>query len=306
MVIKMSHYSVLLNESIQLLSIKDDGIYVDGTFGRGGHSLAILDKLNANGRLIAFDKDPEAIAYAREHIIDDRFTIVHGSFSSLLTSLSELKINKIDGLLLDLGVSSPQLDTKERGFSFRFDATLDMRMDNTHGQSAKEWINTVSEEDLAYVLWHYGEERFSRKIARAIIARRVDDPILTTKQLADLISENIHVKDKNQHPATRTFQAIRIFINNELGDLEKILMDAPTLLNKSARIVAISFHSLEDRIVKQAFNNLVRTDKLPKWVMVQDSEPEYKLIANKVKASDRELAENKRSRSAVMRSLEKL
>ena len=302
----MSHYSVLLDESIQLLAIKADGVYIDGTFGRGGHSLAILGQLNENGRLIAFDKDPEAIAYAQKYIIDTRFTIVHGSFSSLVSSLNELKINKIDGLLLDLGVSSPQLDTKERGFSFRFDAILDMRMDNTSGQSAKDWINTATEENIAHVLWHYGEERFSRKIARAIIAKRASNPIITTTALANLISENVHVKDKSQHPATRTFQAIRIVINNELGDLEKVLDDAPKLLNKGARIVAISFHSLEDRVVKQAFNHLVSTDKLPKWVMVQNSEPEYKLIAKKVKASEKELAANKRSRSAVMRSLEKL
>ncbi len=306
MVIKMPHYSVLLNESVELLSIKADGLYIDGTFGRGGHTQAILAKLNEQGRLIAFDKDPEAIAYAKEFILDKRFTIIHGSFSSLLSSLDGLKISKIDGLLLDLGVSSPQLDTQSRGFSFRFDAILDMRMDNTIGQSANEWINSANEEDIAYVLWHYGEERFSRKIAKAIIARRTQEPIVTTTQLAKLISENIHVKDKAQHPATKSFQAIRIFINNELGDLEKILLDSPKLLNKGARIVVISFHSLEDRIVKQAFNNLVSTDKFPKWVMVQNSAPEYKVIAKKIKASDKELAENKRSRSAVMRSLEKL
>ena len=302
----MSHYSVLLNESIELLSIKADGVYVDGTFGRGGHSQAILNKLNDNGKLIAFDKDPDAIKYAQEHLIDSRFTIIHKSFSSLKTSLEELNIKKIDGLLLDLGVSSPQLDVQTRGFSFRFEAILDMRMDNTCGQSAKEWINSATEEEIAHVLWHYGEERFSRKIARAIIAERSKELIITTTHLAKLISDNVHVKDKAQHPATRSFQAIRIFINNELSDLEKVLVDVPELLNKGSRIVVISFHSLEDRIVKQSFNDLVCNNKLPKWVMVQDSKPEYKVIAKKIKASDKEIIENKRSRSAVMRSLEKL
>ncbi len=302
----MSHYSVLLDESIDLLAIKPDGIYVDGTFGRGGHSQAILAKLGVNGQLIAFDKDPDAIAYAHEHMLDKRFRLIHDSFAELKQHLAALNINKIDGILLDLGVSSPQLDTVERGFSFRFDATLDMRMDNTRGQSAKDWINHASEEQIAHVLWHYGEERFSRKIAKAIVAKRAQKPIETTTQLASIISENIHVKDKAQHPATRSFQAIRIFINNELGDLETILNDIPELLNKNARIVVISFHSLEDRIVKQAFNNLSTAEKLPKWVMLPDKAPEYKVIAKKMKASHKELEENKRSRSAVMRCLERL
>lgn len=302
------HYSVLLQESIELLNIKPDGVYVDGTLGRAGHTRELLARLGQNGRLISFDKDPEAIKYANENIDDQRLQVVHASFASVTTKLQEMGINQVDGMLLDLGVSSPQIDTPERGFSFRFDAPLDMRMDNSKGISAAEWLNTASDVELADVFWRYGEEKFSRRIARAIVAVRDENPLLTTTQLANLINGLIPYKEKGQHPATRVFQAIRIQVNNELGDLEQILATAPNLLNVGGRMVVISFHSLEDRITKTKFAELASSDKLPKWVMIQQDEPisEYKIIAKKIKASSHEIAENGRSRSAIMRCLERV
>lgn len=301
------HYSVLLQESIELLDIKPDGVYVDGTLGRAGHTRELLARLGQNGRLIAFDKDPEAIKYANENIDDQRLQVVHASFASVAIKLQEMGINQVDGVLLDLGVSSPQIDTPARGFSFRFDAPLDMRMDNSKGISAAEWLSTASDVELADVFWRYGEEKFSRRIARAIVAVRDENPLLTTTQLANLINGLIPYKEKGQHPATRVFQAIRIQVNNELGDLEQILATAPNLLNIGGRMVVISFHSLEDRITKTKFAELASSDKLPKWVMIQD-EPisEYKIIAKKIKASSNEIAENGRSRSAIMRCLERV
>lgn len=301
------HYSVLLKESIDLLQVKSDGIYIDGTFGRGGHSQEILKLLGANGRLIAFDKDPEALAYAAKTINDNRFTLIHASFADLKAKLAEIGINSLDGVLLDLGVSSPQLDTPERGFSFRFDAPLDMRMDNTHGVSAAQWLNSGEETELANVFWRYGEEKFSRRIAKEIVKRRETQPLETTTQLAELVASVIPYREKGQHPATRVFQATRIQVNNELGDLEQILADAPKLLNLAGRMVVISFHSLEDRIVKTSFADYTSVDKLPKWVMIsEESSSEYKVIAKKIKAGNDEIAENSRSRSAIMRALERV
>ena len=223
------HYSVLLKESVDLLAIKPDGVYVDGTLGRAGHTRELLARLGVTGRLISFDKDPDAINYAQENIMDSRLSIVHASFATLSNTLKSMGITQVDGVLLDLGVSSPQIDTPERGFSFRFDAPLDMRMDNSKGISAAEWLNTVDEVELANVFWRYGEEKFSRRIARAIVATRAENPLLTTTQLANLISCLIPYKEKGQHPATRVFQAIRIQVNNELGDLEQVLIDTPDL-----------------------------------------------------------------------------
>ena len=301
------HYSVLLKESIDLLQVKSDGIYIDGTFGRGGHSQEILKLLGVNGCLIAFDKDPEALAYAAKTINDDRFTLIHASFADLKAKLTEIGINSLDGVLLDLGVSSPQLDTPERGFSFRFDAPLDMRMDNTQGVSAAQWLNSTEETELANVFWRYGEEKFSRRIAKEIVKRRETQPLETTTQLAELVASVIPYREKGQHPATRVFQATRIQVNNELGDLEQILADAPKLLNLAGRMVVISFHSLEDRIVKTSFADYTSVDKLPKWVMVsEESSSEYKVIAKKIKAGNDEIAENSRSRSAIMRALERV
>lgn len=300
------HYSVLLQESIELLNIKPDGIYIDGTFGRGGHSRVILEKLNADGRLIAFDKDPEAINYAKENFTDNRFKIIHASFASIKEQLLDLGINQIDGILLDLGVSSPQLDNAERGFSFRYDAPLDMRMDNSKGVTAAGWLLTASEEEMADVFWRYGEERFSRRIAKAIVREREIKVFTTTTELAKLVEAQIPYRERGKNPATRVFQAIRIQVNNELGDLEQILTDAPQMLALNGRFVVISFHSLEDRLVKTAFNEFATADKLPKWAMVTDEVAEFGVIAKKVRASMAEIDENSRSRSAVLRCLERL
>ncbi|HLX53832.1 MAG TPA: 16S rRNA (cytosine(1402)-N(4))-methyltransferase RsmH [Aquella sp.] len=303
---KEYHYPVLLKESIELLDIKPNGIYVDGTFGRGGHTKEILARLSKNGKIIAFDKDPDAHTYAVEHFKDKRLTLIHDSFANMMNCLASLGIKQVDGILLDLGVSSPQLDDEKRGFSFRFDATLDMRM-NTHcGVSAREWINSATERELADVLWNYGEERFYKKIAKAIVDKRQSTPIETTKELADLIDNTMPFKEKGKNPATRSFQAIRIFINNELGELELLLAQIPELLAINGVMVVISFHSLEDRIVKNAFNNLAKAKSLPKWVMAEPELPNYQVIAKKVKASASELEENVRSRSSILRAIKHL
>jgi 16S rRNA (cytosine1402-N4)-methyltransferase len=301
-----NHYSVLLKESINLLDIKSNGIYVDGTFGRGGHTREILNKLGQEGRLIAFDKDPFAHAYANEHFKDDRLILIHDSFANLTIHLKNMGITHINGVLLDLGVSSPQLDDESRGFSFRFDASLDMRMDNTTGISAKEWINQVDELELSNILWRYGEERFSRRIAKAIVVNRKNLPISTTKQLADIIVNAIPFKEKAKNPATRSFQAIRIFINNELNDLEQLLMQIPQFLAIDGIMVVISFHSLEDRMVKTIFNNLAKSKILPRWVTAMPELPDYRLIAKKVKASVCELEQNKTRRSSILRAIKRL
>jgi 16S rRNA (cytosine1402-N4)-methyltransferase len=303
---KEYHYSVLLKESIELLDVKPDGIYVDGTFGRGGHTKEILSRLGENGKIIAFDKDPDAHAYAKEHFKDERLTLIHDSFANMTNHLARLEINLVDGVLLDLGVSSPQLDDEKRGFSFRFDSPLDMRMNTHSGVSAKDWINSVTERELADVLWNYGEERFYKKIAKAIVDKRQSAPIETTRQLADVIDNAMPFKEKGKNPATRSFQAIRIFINNELGDLEQLLTQIPELLAINGIMVVISFHSLEDRIVKNAFNDLARTKNLPKWVMAEPELPNYEVIAKKVKASASELEENARSRSSILRAIKRL
>lgn len=300
------HYSVLLSESIALLQVKAGGVYIDGTFGRGGHSAAILAKLGPHGRLIAFDKDPDAISYAEQWVVDKRFTLIHDSFARLEVRLAELGIQEVDGVLFDLGVSSPQLDTPDRGFSFRFAAPLDMRMNNTVGDSAASWLATASEAELAEVFWRYGEEKFSRRIARAIVTQRAEHALLTTTDLAELVSRQIPYREKGQHPATRVFQAIRIKINDELSDLEAALVRVPKLLKIGGRMVVISFHSLEDRIVKTKFAEYATADCLPRWVMLSEIRPEYKIIAKKIKAASAEVAENSRSRSAIMRGLERV
>lgn len=297
------HYSVLLKESIELLNIKPDGVYVDGTFGRGGHTKEILARLGEDGKILAFDKDPDAHVYAKEHFKDKRLTLIHDSFANMKNHLARLEIERLDGILLDLGVSSPQLDNETRGFSFRSDGPLDMRMDTTNGVSAKEWINSVEEKELADILWNYGEERFSKKIARAIVDKRQVAPIETTKELADIIDNAMPFKEKGKNPATRSFQAIRIFINNELGDLKHILADIPQLLAVNGVMVVISFHSLEDRLVKNAFNDLAKAKHVPKWVMAEPELPPYEVIAKKVKASVSELEENVRSRSSILRAI---
>jgi 16S rRNA (cytosine1402-N4)-methyltransferase len=297
------HYSVLLNESIEALAIKSDGIYIDGTFGRGGHSERILAMLGSEGRLVAFDKDPQAIEYAEKYVDDQRFLIHHGSFTDMTWVLKHLEIEAVDGILLDLGVSSPQLDQADRGFSFMKDGPLDMRMDTSKGQSAADWIAIAEHGEMASVFRRYGEEKFSGPIASAILRAREKEVITTTAQLAKIIEDGTPKKDRNKHPATRVFQAIRIFVNNELGDVEDVLDQSVDLLNFGGRLVVISFHSLEDRIAKHFIRDKSKGKKIPKGVPVMgDAELGPLAIESKaIKASTAEISENARSRSAVMR-----
>ena len=300
----MQHYPVLLAQSIELLNIKVNGIYIDGTFGRGGHTHAILQHLGLDGRLIAFDKDMEAVKFAQDNIDDKRFIIIHDNFALFDQHLNKLGIQYIDGIILDLGVSTAQLLTPERGFSFRLEHELDMRMDNTSGITVRQWLSNVSESELSRILWSYGEERFAKVIARNIIKKRQESEIKTTTQLADIISQSR--KWSNKHPATKSFQALRIFINNELDNLELFLHKVTQYLNLHARLVIISFHSLEDRIVKQSFNHLATQEVLPKWINQIQAVPKYKIITKKLRANLTEIKENVKSRSAILRCLERI
>ncbi|MFP8967124.1 16S rRNA (cytosine(1402)-N(4))-methyltransferase RsmH [Pokkaliibacter sp. CJK22405] len=304
------HITVLLNEAVDQLVTDPEGVYIDGTFGRGGHSALVLERLGPNGRLIAIDKDPDAIAVAHQRFGDDsRFQIVHSSFADLVRIAEEQELTgKINGILLDLGVSSPQLDNPERGFSFNHDGPLDMRMDTTQGQSAAEWINSADEKDIADVFYLFGEERFSRRMARAIVERRSKMPITRTSELASIVSEANPAWEKGKHPATRAFQATRIFINKELEDVEACLAATPEVLASGGRLVVISFHSLEDRIVKRFMRDESRGKQLPRGLPVtQDSlNIRMRLLGKAQKASDSEVGGNVRSRSAVMRAAEKL
>lgn len=302
------HATVLLNEAVEALEIKPDGVYVDGTFGRGGHSRLILEKLGEGGRLVALDKDPTAIA-AGKAIGDARFQLVHSGFEHLGEVLRSLGIGKVDGVLLDLGVSSPQLDDEQRGFSFRFDAPLDMRMDTSRGQTAVEWLAAADENELTEVIRDYGEERFARQIARAIVAARQEREIVTTKQLSDLVAQCVRTREPGKNPATRTFQAIRIYINRELEELESVLPQCVDQLKPGGRIAVISFHSLEDRMVKHFLREAAQGDKLPKNVPIRAADvPQGKLrlVGKAVYASAEEVAANPRARSAVLRVAERL
>lgn len=307
--IHQHHIPVLLKEAVDLLITSPGGIYVDATFGRGSHSREILQHLNADGRLIAFDKDPEAIAYAKANIQDARFRIFHASFSSLQMVLQGLDIfGSVNGILFDLGVSSPQLDNPERGFSFVREGRLDMRMDTSQGVNAMDWLADIDEAELANVLWLYGEEKFSRRIARAIVTARNEKPITTTVQLAGIISRAIpRKKPQEKHAATRSFQAIRIAVNQELADLEKALPQALEALSVGGRLAAISFHSLEDRIVKQFIRQHEKGEELPHGLPIKGSHfhARLKTIGKPVKAGDAELNINPRARSAIMRIAEK-
>ena len=301
------HTTVLLHEAVEALAIKPDGVYVDGTFGRGGHSAKILQQLGANGRLIALDKDPAAIAVGQRWR-DARFQIVHSGFMRLDSVLRELDVAKVDGILLDLGVSSPQLDEAARGFSFRFDAPLDMRMDVSSGLTAAQWLATVDESFLAEVIRDYGEERFAKQIARAVVAARAVEPINTTQQLVELVSKTVRTREAGKNPATRTFQAIRIYLNQELEELEQVLPQCVAHLKTGGRLVVISFHSLEDRLVKHFIRDMVEADKLPRNVPIRASEVpqgKMKLIGRAVRAGDAELQVNPRARSAMMRVAER-
>jgi len=305
----MEHKAVLLDEALVALSIQPSGIYVDGTFGRGGHSGAILQQLGPEGRLLAVDKDPEAIVSAQQFAADSRFSITRGSFAELSEVTSAAGISgQVDGLLLDLGVSSPQLDDAERGFSFSQDGPLDMRMDPDSGQSAAAWLARAEADDIAKVLKEYGEERFAKRIARAIVAAREEQAITTTARLSDIVSKANPAWERGKHPATRSFQAIRIFINRELDDLLICLDQVLPMLAVGGRLAVISFHSLEDRIVKRFIRNLAKGDHFPPGVPVTQDQikPRMKMVGKAIRSGRQELTENVRARSATLRVAEKL
>ncbi|EJL93963.1 16S rRNA (cytosine(1402)-N(4))-methyltransferase RsmH [Pantoea sp. GM01] len=304
------HTTVLLDEAVNGLNIREDGIYIDGTFGRGGHSRLILSQLGEKGQLIAIDRDPQAIAAAAE-INDPRFSIVHGPFSALAEYVEERGLTgQIDGVLLDLGVSSPQLDDAERGFSFMRDGPLDMRMDPTRGQSAAEWLVSAEEADIAFVIKTYGEERFGKRIARAIVERNREQPMTRTKELATVIAAAMPVKDKFKHPATRTFQAIRIWINSELEEIDTALKGALSVLAPGGRLSIISFHSLEDRLVKRFMRDQSRGPQVPAGIPMTESQlkalggRELKTLG-KLIPGEAEVNENPRARSSVLRIAER-
>ena len=303
----LSHQTVLLREAVEALAIKPAGVYVDGTFGRGGHSRAILEQLGPNGRLIAFDRDPQAIA-AAQAMSDSRLTIVHRAFGDLAPVLCEVGVSAVDGVLLDVGVSSPQIDEAARGFSFRFDAPLDMRMDTTRGETAAEFLATAGIKDITEVIRNYGEERFAFQIAKKIVATRGERPLATTGQLAALVRETVRTREPGQDAATRTFQALRIHVNQELEQLAVVLPQALDALRVGGRLVVISFHSLEDRIVKRFMRDEASLDRLPKNLPLRSVDlplPRLRLVGKPVKAGDDEVAANPRARSAVMRVAEK-
>jgi 16S rRNA (cytosine1402-N4)-methyltransferase len=303
-----SHTAVFLEEAVEGLNLRADGIYVDCTFGRGGHSRAILAHLGATGRLIAMDRDPAAISAGGE-IGDRRLTLVHEAFGRLRSVLNAAGVTYVDGVLLDLGVSSPQLDEAARGFSFRTDAPLDMRMDPTRGITAAQWLATATEAHIREVIKNHGEERFAKQIAAAIVAARARGPVGTTRQLAALVAEAIPTREPRQDPATRTFQALRIHVNQELEELSLVLPQSVELLAPGGRLVVISFHSLEDRMVKRFMREEARGDRLPRRLPVRrrDIAPARLRIAGRaVRASAAEIAANPRARSAVMRVAERV
>ena len=302
------HQPVLLEEAVSSLKIRGDGFYLDATFGRGGHSRAIMARLTEQGRLFTLDKDPQAVAAGLEEWVDDpRFSIVQGSFAEMDRMVQEWQIERnLDGILLDLGVSSPQLDDPERGFSFRKGGPLDMRMDPTKGVSAADWLAETPEREMSRVFWEFGEERHARRIARSIVKTRQQQCLETTTQLAELIETTIGKREK-KHPATRCFQAIRIVVNNELGDLTSGLEAAIRQLRPGGRLVAISFHSLEDRLVKRTFREAVRPGKIRRNIPDHpDWSPRLKLIGKPIRPSEQETSANPRARSAIMRVAEKL
>lgn len=310
------HITVLLHEAVDGLALKENGIYIDGTFGRGGHSHLILSKLSRHGRLIGVDRDHYAIAEA-EKIQDQRFQIEHNSFSQIPEICEKLGlVGRIDGILLDLGVSSPQLDEAERGFSFMKDGPLDMRMDTNQGLSAAEWLKKVSVEDLTWVLKTFGEERFAKRIATAIVeynkraVKNGEECLSRTVQLAELISQAVPFKDKHKHPATRSFQAIRIFINSELDELESVLHSALDMLAPEGRLSIISFHSLEDRMVKHFIKKQSKGEQIPKGLPLREDQiqrtQKLKPIGKAIQPSEAEIQANPRSRSAILRIAEKI
>ena len=305
-----THQPVLLAEVLTALSIKPDGVYVDGTFGRGGHANAILAELGPQGRLLAMDRDPEAVQSAEQQFgADPRFEIEQGAFTMLSRVIAQRQLQgKVNGLLLDLGVSSPQLDDASRGFSFSADGPLDMRMDPSSGVSASEWLESASESDIARVLKVFGEERFSRRIARSIVETRQASPLRTTRQLAELIEAAVPMREKNKHPATRSFQAIRIFINGELDEITMVLEQVIDVLAPQGRMAVISFHSLEDRIVKRFIRDEYRGEQPPEEFPLagMDYVPRLKPVGKAIRAAAAEVDQNPRARSAVLRVAERL
>ena len=302
-----AHVTVLLQEAVDALEIKADGIYVDGTFGRGGHSLAVLERLGPEGRLIAFDRDPAAIA-AGQALGDARLTLVHSAFSALDEALDELGVAQVDGVLLDLGVSSPQLDDGARGMSFRFDAPLDMRMDTSRGQTVAQWLAEASVDQITEVIRNYGEERFAYAVAKAIADARTGGVVATTGQLAAIVEKAVRTREPGQHPATRSFQALRIFINQELEELTRVLPACVARLRTGGRLAVISFHSLEDRIVKRFMRDESRPPVLPRRLPIRAADlpaPRLSLVGKAVRPGEAEVAANPRARSAVMRVAER-
>jgi 16S rRNA (cytosine1402-N4)-methyltransferase len=305
----LEHIPVMLDEVLDALAIRTDGIYVDATFGRGGHAEAILQKLGREGRLYAIDQDPEAIIAAKTMTEDQRFSMRQDSFARLRQCCEEWGISgRISGLLLDLGVSSPQLDNPERGFSFMQDGPLDMRMNFNTGLTARDWLNQAEEAEIADVLWRFGEERHARRIARQIVSTRLQRPFAFTRQLADIIEAAYPRGERHKHPATRSFQAIRIFINRELEALQAALEQSVSLLVPGGRLVVISFHSLEDRMVKRFMREQASGHEMPRHLPVRQSRygQTMRLIGKAMKAGEEELRGNPRARSAVLRVAEKL
>lgn len=301
---KFNHAPVLLSEVIEALQIHPDGSYLDGTFGRGGHAREVLARLGPNGRLLLMDRDPAAIAQANETFgKDERVRIRQGNFAGLADWPETAK--RLDGVFLDLGVSSPQLDDATRGFSFQADGPLDMRMDPGSGSSAAEWLAAASEAEIADVLWRYGEERLSRRIAKAIVERRAEQPLQSTAELAELVSKTIGYRERHKHPATRTFQGLRIHLNDELGALETGLQGALDRLKPGGRLVVISFHSLEDRVVKRFIRGQDSQPVSRRNLPPVDVPPPPLVALAKIFPGEAELAANPRSRSAVLRVAEK-
>ena len=303
-----AHVTVLLEEAVDALAIKTGGAYIDATFGRGGHSRRILAALGASGHLLAMDRDPAAIA-AGQAVNDPRFRLMHGAFGELAEVARAAGIAAADGILFDIGVSSPQIDEGERGFSFRHDAPLDMRMDTTQGETAAEWLARADTREITEVIRNYGEERFAFQIAKKVVAARLAQPVVTTGQFAAIVRTAVRTREPGQDPATRSFQALRIHINQELGQLEVALPQALELLKPGGRLVVISFHSLEDRIVKSFMREQSSADVLPKNLPLRADQlpkPKLRLVGKAMKPSPAEIEANPRARSAVLRVAEKL
>jgi len=303
-----AHVTVLLEEAVDALAIKTGGAYIDATFGRGGHSRSILAALGASGHLLAMDRDPAAIA-AGQAVNDPRFRLMHGAFGELAEVARAAGIAAADGILFDIGVSSPQIDEGERGFSFRHDAPLDMRMDTTQGETAAEWLARADTREITEVIRNYGEERFAFQIAKKVVAARLAQPVVTTGQFAAIVRTAVRTREPGQDPATRSFQALRIHINQELGQLEVALPQALELLKPGGRLVVISFHSLEDRIVKSFMREQSSADVLPKNLPLRADQlpkPKLRLVGKAMKPSAAEIEANPRARSAVLRVAEKL